>query len=264
MPFADGVLSAGDREALRYAKELLEHPGLAARITGLIGMPVEKAFDLLPATWLDVVTRATRQSLETALHLAVTTLDERRRVRSWDGLHKLAVAATGAGGGAFGLAGLPLELPVSTTIILRSVADIARSEGEPLGTAAAKMACLEVFALGGRSRSDDAGESSYFLVRAALAKSISEAAQYVAQRGLVEEGAPVLVRLLAQIASRFGANVSQKIAAQAVPIIGAAGGAAVNVMFINHFQDMARGHFIVRRLERAYPPELVRAEYGRV
>jgi hypothetical protein len=32
-------------------------------------------------------------------------------------------------------------------------------------------------------------------------------------------------------------------------------------MFIEHFQAVARGHFIVRRLERAYDPELVRATY---
>lgn len=255
------MLSTDDLESLRYAKELLESPGLAARITGVIGMPVEKALDLLPEKWSDVVSRATRKSLETALHVALTTLDERPRTRSWDALHRLAVAASGAGGGAFGLAGLPLELPVSTTIMLRSIADIARSEGEALRTADAKMACLEVFALGGRSTADDASESSYFLVRAALAKTISEAAQHVAQRGLVEQGAPALIRLLAQLASRFGANVSQKIAAQAVPIVGAAGGAVVNVLFIDHFQDMARGHFIVRRLERTYSPEIVQAAY---
>lgn len=258
------TLSAEDRESLRYAKDLLENPGLAAKISGLIGMPVEKALLLLPDRWSDVVNKATRKSLETALHLAITTIDDKPHRRSWESLHKLAVAATGAGGGAFGLAGLPFELPLSTTIVLRSIADIARSEGERLQSPEAKLACLEVFALGGRSGADDASESSYFLVRAALARSISEAARYVAQRGLVEEGAPVLIRFLAQLASRFGANVSQKIAAQAVPVVGAAGGVVVNVIFIDHFQDMARGHFTVRRLERAYSPEFVRAEYERL
>jgi hypothetical protein len=257
-------LSHDDREALRCAKQLLETPGLGARITSMIGMPVERAFDLLPAKWSEVVTRATHQSLDTALHVALTTLADEQRSRARDALHKIAVAATGAGGGAFGLAGLPIELPVSTTIMLRSIADIARSEGEVLRTPEAKIACLEVFALGGRSTADDASESAYFFVRAALAKSISEAAQYVTQRGLAEHAAPAIVRLVAQIASRFGATVSQKIAAQAVPVIGAAGGAVINVMFIDHFQDMARGHFTVRRLERTYSPELIRAEYDRL
>ena len=173
------TLSHEDQEALRYAKALLENPGLAAKITGLIGMPIEKALQLLPGKWAQVVNEATRRSLETALQAALLTLDDKPKSNSWEFLHKLAVAATGAGGGAFGLLGLPVELPLSTTIMLRSIADIARSEGERLRTPDTKLACLEVFALGGPSKSDDASESAYFLMRAALAKSVSEAAGYI-------------------------------------------------------------------------------------
>jgi EcsC protein family len=191
----------------------------------------------------------------------MVTLDDKPQAKSWEILHKLAVAATGAGGGAFGLAGIPVELPLSTTIMLRSIADIARSEGERLGAPEAKLACLEVFALGGRNRSDDATESAYFMVRSALAKSVSDAAKHMAEKGLIEQGAPAIVRLVKQLASRFGVNVSEKLAAQAVPAIGAIGGAVINVLFIDHFQDMARGHFIMRRLERTYTIELVREEY---
>ena len=258
------TLSYEDQEALRYAKALLENPGLAVKITGLMGMPVEKALQLLPGKWAEVVNEATRKSLETALQAALLTLDDKPQQTSWEFLHKLAVAATGAGGGAFGLLGLPFELPVSTTIILRSIADIARSEGERLRTPGAKLACLEVFALGGHSKSDDASESAYFLIRGTLAKSVSEAAAYLTERGLVEEGAPAIVRFITQLATRFGVNVSEKVAAQAVPVIGAAAGMVINVLFIDHFQEMARGHFIVRRLERTYDPQLVRAEYERL
>jgi hypothetical protein len=80
---------------------------------------------------------------------------------------------------------------------------------------------------------------------------------------MVEEGAPVLVRFLTQVASRFGLVVSEKLAAQTVPIIGALGGAAVNYAFIEHFQEVARGHFAVRRLERIYGKQTVRAGYER-
>lgn len=257
-------LSYEDQEALRYAKGLLENPGLAAKITGLIGMPIEMALQRLPEKWAQVVNTATKKSLETALQAALLTIDDKSQSNSWEFLHKLAVAATGAGGGALGLLGLPLELPVSTTIMLRSIADIARSEGERLRTPDAKLACLEVFALGGPSKSDDASESAYFLMRGALAKSVSDAARHIAQRGLVEQGAPAIVRFITQLATRFGVNVSEKVAAQAVPIVGAAGGLVINVLFIDHFQEMARGHFIVRRLERTYDPQLVRAEYERL
>jgi len=194
----------------------------------------------------------------------VATLADRGPRRSSDLLHKIVVTATGAGGGAFGLAALPIELPISTTIMLRSIADIARSEGERVRLPEVRLACLEVFALGGRTRSDDAAEVGYFAVRAALARAVSEAAQYIAERGLVQEGAPVIVRFITQVASRFGVAVSEKAVAQAVPILGAAGGAVINLLFIDHFQDMARGHFIVRRLERTCGAELVRAAYERI
>jgi len=51
---------------------------------------------------------------------------------SWDFLHKMFVATSGAVGGAFGLPALTVELPVSTITMLRSIADIARSEGEKI------------------------------------------------------------------------------------------------------------------------------------
>lgn len=93
---------------------------------------------------------------------------------------------------------------------------------------------------------------------------MTQAARFIAERGVIEEGSPILVRFITQVASRFGVVVTQKAAAQAVPVIGALGGATVNYAFIEHFQDVARGHFTVRRLERAYGKDLVRREYERL
>jgi hypothetical protein len=59
-------------------------------------------------------------------------------------------------------------------------------------------------------------------------------------------------------------DMTQKIAAQTVPVVGALGGAAVNNTFIEHFQEVARGHFTVRRLERVYGKNIVRTEYERL
>jgi hypothetical protein len=123
---------------------------------------------------------------------------------------------------------------------------------------------VHVFALGGQAGSADASESSYFAVRGMLAKSVIEAARFVAERGVIEEGAPVLVRFITQVASRFGVVVTQKFAAQALPVVGALGGASVNYFFIEHFQEIAQGHFAVRRLERAYGKDVGRAEYERL
>ena len=47
-------------------------------------------------------------------------------------------------------------------------------------------------------------------------------------------------------------------------MIGALGGDAVNYAFIQHFQEVARGHFTVRRLERVDGKNVVRTEYERL
>jgi hypothetical protein len=124
-----------------------------------------------------------------------------------------------------------------------------------------KLACLEVFALGGKEESAEAVQSAYWATRAAMSQTVSEAASYLAQKGVVRESAPAIARLIGQIAARFGVVVSEEAAAKAVPVLGAAGGGIVNVMFISHFQDMARGHFIIKRLEAAHGQERIRAAY---
>ena len=252
-----------DLTDLKYAKSLLENPGFAARIINLIGKPIEKGFELLPEKWSTVVNKAARVSLKKALTVVVTTLGTSEG-RSSDIMHKILVSLSGAGGGAFGLPALALELPISTTIMLRSIADIARSEGEDLNDPHVKIECIQVFALGGSSKNDDASETGYFAVRTALARTVSDAAQHIASKGLTRESAPVLLRLISRVSSRFGVVVSEKVAVQAIPLIGAAGGALINSLFINHFQDVARGHFIIRRLEKRYGENEVRKQYRRV
>jgi uncharacterized protein (DUF697 family) len=97
-----------------------------------------------------------------------------------------------------------------------------------------------------------------------MAKPVTRALQQIAGRRVVDESASAIVRLLAQIGSRFGLVVSQKVGVQAVPVLGAIGGAAVNAAFVDHFQTLARGHFIVRRLERTYGKGTVRRAYDQI
>jgi intein/homing endonuclease len=69
------------------------------------------------------------------------------------------------------------------------------------------------------------------------------------------------MKVLVKVAERFSIQVTEKAAAQAIPAIGAAGGAIINTLFIDHYQDMAKGHFTVRRLEREYGRELIQERY---
>jgi hypothetical protein len=282
------VLSESDLAALRRAVQVLERPSLAARLSAAAGAPLDIIGRSLPAPVTEAVSRSTEAAMRGALRVALATLPRKevvpaegdglgaaaakaesrfaRLLGSGDGKHKAMAAVSGAVGGAFGLATLAVELPVSTTLMLRSIAEIAREEGEDLETPEGALACVQVFALGGRAAAvTDAGsaltDSGYFAVRAALAKTLSEAARYAGSKTLLDQSAPALIRFTAQVAARFGLVVSQKVAAQAVPILGAFGGAAVNTAFMNHFQSTARAHFTVRRLERIYGSAAIRAAY---
>jgi hypothetical protein len=255
------IISESDRKELQLAKNLLENPGIAAKITNVIGIPIEKGIEKLPKNWGEKIGEITKTALLRASEVAIFTIKDNPGEESSNKWHKLGVAASGSVGGFFGLAALAIELPISTTIMLRSIAEIARSHGESITSDKTKIACLEVFALGGNSKSDEATESGYYAVRTLLAKSVSETTKFIVEKGLTEEGAPILVKLIANISQRFGIQITEKAAAQAIPAIGAAGGAIINTIFIDHFQDMAKGHFIVRKLERVYGKEIIKNLY---
>ena len=259
------ALSRYDIADLKAAKTLLERRGIAAKLSSVVGSPMEKGLEMLPAPMRKGVHKATEAALLRALDVAVRSLGEKGSAgTSRDRLHKIAVAASGAAGGAFGIAALAWELPLSTTVMLRSIADIAAAQGHDPATVDTKLDCLTVFGLGAEGTPENPAESGYFAARAALAGAVSEAAKHLAKKGLGKGGAPALVRFVALIASRFGVVVSEKAAAQAIPIIGAAGGALINTIFIAHYQDMARGHFIVRRLEKLHGAEPVRLAYNKL
>jgi hypothetical protein len=258
------TLDPSDAQALADAVRVLESPGLAIQIAEVIGKPIGYSISRLPDAVMRRVGDTTSAALRTALRAAVSTMNDERGVTSSQRTHKMLATLSGAIGGAFGLPALAIELPVSTTIILRSVADIARSQGESIRDVDTQLACIEVFALGSGPKVEGTADASYYATRAALAHAVSNAAQYITQKGIVEEAAPAIVRLISKIATRFSGPVLEKFAAQSLPVIGAAGGAALNLVFINHFQDMARGHFTVRRLERKYGKDLVRQEYDRL
>lgn len=255
-------LSEADGAALDGAVRMLERSTLLGRLSTLAGRPLDLIGRSLPGPAQEAVSRATELAMKAALRAALTTLPKEGPSR-FARFDRAVAAATGALGGALGLATLPFELPVSTVLILRGIAQSAREQGEDLADPETALACLEVFALGSRTEADDLASGGYFAVRSMLAKSVTQAAKLAAGQGLADRSAPVLVRFMAQIASRFGVVVSQKIAAGAVPILGAVGGAAINAAFFEHFRSIATAHFTVRRLERTYGPAAVAEAYQR-
>jgi hypothetical protein len=249
-------------DALAHAVAALENPNFAARIADYAGAPVNRVLGMLPRAASDGLSKAVEVAMLRCLKTAIKSLDGARRPPAmW--LSSMAAGVTGGVSGFVGLAALPLELPVTTTMMLRAIADIARHNGEDLSKLEARLACLQVFALGSRPKGVRA-DVGYFAARALLTKITGNAAAYLVERGALELSGPMMNSFISELVSRFSIVLSDRIAASALPVVGAIGGATVNVIFMNHFQHIAKGHFTVRRLERRYGPDLVRRHYAEI
>ena len=54
--------------------------------------------------------------------------------------------------------------------------------------------------------------------------------------------------VIAKVAPRLAVVLGQKLAAQAVPVLGAVAGAATNYAYTSYYEDMAHVHFGLRKL----------------
>lgn len=257
------TLSPEDQQQLALAAKILEHPAFMSSLTRKMGRTVEKVIGILPDQLSGSITNITRTALEKSLEGALFTLKPKKTSGKYPKTHQWLAGLSGAVGGSFGLAALAVELPLSTTIMFRSIAEIARNNGEDIQSPATKMACLEVFALSDATNKPSS-ETGYYAIRSLLAKSLSDAASQISVQGLNLQGSPALVNAINKIAARFSIPVSEKLAAQSVPIIGAIGGATVNLLFIRYFQEIADAHFTIRRLERKYSPKTIKKMYQKI
>ncbi len=256
------TLNIADQRVLWQAACALERASLVARLSELTGEPVTHLLGMLPKGVSGQIHRVVHTALWQSLRVALYKMDSRLPEPGATGF-KLMSGVSGGVSGFFGAATLALELPFTTTLMLRSIAGIARNEGEDLRQAGARLACLEVFALGPKYDNPAMpAEASYYAIRAVLSKTVSEAARVFAERGIAQRSSPIIVELITAIGSRFGLVVSEKVAAGAIPVVGAIGGAAVNLAFMEHFQKLAKAHFGIRRLERHDGPEEVLRVYN--
>jgi hypothetical protein len=256
--------------ALAAAAATLENPNLAARIADYAGAPVSRVLAMLPRAADRGLSKATEAAMMRCLKTAIRTLDEKEQRRPKPWLSSVAAGVTGGVSGLVGVAALPVELPVTATLMLRSVAAIARHKGEDLSQPEPRLACLQVFGLGARfaggqssgtRSSGDRSDVGYFAARTMLSRLSGGAVAEIMQRGALQMSSPVAGSLLSELVSRFSLVVSDRVAASALPVVGVIGGAAINVIFMNHFQRIAEAHFTVRSLERRYGFDTVHRHY---
>lgn len=159
--------------------------------------------------------------------------------------HKIAAAVSGVVGGFGGIGTVAVDLAASTTIILRSVQQIARDYGEDIASEEVRLQCLSVFGFGGPLVEDDEAETGFYSLRLAT-------------------NGKALAEMLKLILPRFSIVVTEKVLAQAAPVLGSMMGAFINSSFAKYYQQMAHVHFRLRRLEKTHDPEAVGACFERV
>ena len=254
-------LSQQELEQLKWAHRRLEHPSFAARVTSVLGSPIEDGLKLLPKTWYKALHTGVEISIRKSLAVAIDSIDLVTPTITNNHFHRLMAAGSGAVGGFFGPLALLAELPLMTVLMLRAIAEIAQEEGEDLADQNTRIACMEVFAFGARSQDDDGAELGYYGVRAMLGLHFSSMVTTVEGSTLAIPGAIEFIRA---VAARFGVVIEDKVAAKMIPVAGAISGATLNLIFMNHYLNVARGHFIVRRLERKYGIEAIKNLYRRI
>jgi hypothetical protein len=254
-------LEPADQAKLERAIALLEKNNFLTMLARMLGHPVNSVVAALPPVVGETVMKASRNAILQCLKVALKPRGPRSLLAIAGNHPALISGIAGAAGGFVGLAGLAVELPITTITMFQSITKIAAAEGEDISKPEVRLACLEVFALSTDGRGPATMESGYYATRSALAISANEAANYVLRRSTSLEAGPAVVALVSAIAPRFGLLVSQELAATAIPIVGAATGGSLNIAFVQHFNNIARGHFAVRSLERKYGETRIREEF---
>jgi EcsC family protein len=255
------AIAPADAAALKKAVKYLEGRNFAARLADYAGVPVNRVLGFLPKALNKQFSGFVRIAVMKGLEVAVDTLGDKPPRSPAMGFSSFLAGVTGGVSGLFGFGALAVELPLTTTLMLRAIAEIAQHQGEDLSTLEARLACLEVFAYGAK-HTDENLDVGYYAARALISKYTHDVAAMALERGAIDASAPVVASLISEIVSRFGLVVSDKVAAGALPILGAVGGATVNIVFMDHFQQVAHAHFTLRRLERTYGSTYVKERYA--
>ncbi|MGR3500348.1 MAG: EcsC family protein [Limimaricola soesokkakensis] len=214
------------------------------RIINLAGDRVEGGMRMLPKPARARIEAAARAALSRSYDVAARTrrpgngAGVLEAAFGTDGAARVMATISGAVGGLGGLTTALAELPVATTMIFRAVQRVAEANGEDPASDETRAECLRVFGAGGPGEEDEGIDTAFLGARLGLS-------------------GVAVNRLISRIAPRFATVLGQKLAGQAVPILGAAAGAGTNYAFVDYYVEVAHVHFGLRRLARIHGEEQV-------
>lgn len=221
-----------ETEILELALRLKRANGPVMKLVNLAGSAIESAFSKVPVEYHLHIEKGISQALEASYGIAGRTPELGSRGSL------AAVLASGAAGGAGGLPSAIAELPVTVTLILNAIRVEAKMAGFDPDEDRIRAECLQVFGAGSPLASDDGINTSFIAAR------LSVSGQAVQS---------LITKIVPKLASALG----PKLVAQAIPVLGAVSGAALNAAFLNYYQEIARIRFRLLKLADVYGAEPV-------
>lgn len=200
---------------------------IGIQVLNLVGGQAEGLLDRLPAGIRDRLGDGAEQALKLAMDAAQRSRGVVGEQPAW--LTRVVTTAMGAAGGFGGLPSAMAELPVTTTVLLRAIQDVAVENGFDPSEQGVMFDCIQVLAAAGPLDHDDGSDIAFLSTRLAVTGA-------------------TLNTLISRVAPRLATVLGQKLAAQTVPVLGAAAGAATNYAYTSYYQQMAQVRFGLRRL----------------
>ncbi|MFK7837845.1 MAG: EcsC family protein [Sulfitobacter sp.] len=216
-----------DAELDALARRYRSASGVGMNVLNLVGGTAENLLDQLPEAVRGKLESTTVAALNQAMRAAHSSRGVVPDQKSW--LNQAVTTAMGAAGGAGGLPTALAELPVTTTLLLRVIQGVAVEHGFDADAESVQFDCVQVFAAAGPLSNDDGADLGFLSARLTLSGKAMQA-------------------VIHRIAPKLAIVMGQKLAAQAVPVLGAVAGAATNYAYTSYYENMAHVHFGLRKL----------------
>lgn len=208
---------------------------LGVQILGVLNWPADGLLERLPENARTKLENATVKGLEAAMSAASGSRSLVSDQASW--VNTATATAVGAIGGLGGLTTALAELPVTVTLLMRGVHAVAAEYGfDPDEEQSAKDALLVFAADGPIAAAGKAPDLNFLASRVTLT------------------GVNVYIGI-GLIAPRLAVVLGRKLAAQTIPVLGAATAAASNYSYSEYYQHMAHVVFGLRALADKTPHE---------
>lgn len=211
----------------RLAAQYRAAGGLGVQLLTLIGGKAEQLLDRLPPAVRAKLETATEQALRLAMKTANSSRTALPDQADW--VNTAVSTAMGAAGGFGGLPSALVELPATTTVLLRIIQGVAIEHGFDPAAENVQFDCIRVFAAAGPLAEDDGADLGFVTLRLTMTGGAMQ-------------------RLIATVAPRLATVLGQKLATQTIPILGAVAGATTNYVYAGYYREIAHVHFGLRRL----------------